>query len=349
MRGHARYVSHDEQGSAMRREPLISCITIFLNGEAFIGEAIESVLAQSYSNWELILVDDGSVDGATEIARRYAAAHPRRITYLEHPNHENRGMSASRNAGVRIARGEYIAFLDADDVWLPDRLVRHLEVLDPLPDVAMSISPTLAWCSWNRENLPRLRPWLAADMTYALTVRAGIAISPPDVAINCLDHGATVPGICSLLIRRDRLLEIGGFEEQFRTLYEDQVFLFKMFLNFKVIALDVVLDYYRQHDASTCRTEGSAADMEKRLVFLEWLQDYMIERKIKDPRLWRALRGQMLRYDNPRVWKVLNFPNTIIECWNVYSRRAVIWLLTPKLYQYLRRAFGLKEIEGLSD
>ncbi|MGD9614506.1 MAG: glycosyltransferase family 2 protein [Alphaproteobacteria bacterium] len=268
MRGHPERVSDDEQGRGTRREPLISCITIFLNGEAFIGEAIESVLAQSYSNWELILVDDGPVDGATEIARRYAAAHPGRITCIEHPNHENRGMSASRNAGVRIARGEYIAFLDADDVWLPDRLVRHLEVLDPLPDIAMSMSPTLTWCSWNRGNLPRSRPWLAADMTAALAVPAGIAISPPDMAISCLEgHGAGLPGICSPLIRRDPLIQVGGFEEQFRTLFEDQAFLFKIFLNYKVIALDVVLDYYRQHDASACRTEGSAGEMEKRGCF----------------------------------------------------------------------------------
>src|SRR5438128_12540181 len=101
----------------MRRKPLVSAIIIFLNAEQFIQEAIESVFAQTYDNWELLLVDDGSTDGSTAIARSYLERHPRRVRYLEHSEHANRGMSASRNIGSRYARGEYIAFLDADDVW----------------------------------------------------------------------------------------------------------------------------------------------------------------------------------------------------------------------------------------
>jgi glycosyltransferase involved in cell wall biosynthesis len=69
----------------MSDKPLVSAITIFLNGENFIEEAIQSVLAQTYSNWELLLVDDGSTDGSTEIARRYVREYPGRIRYVEHP------------------------------------------------------------------------------------------------------------------------------------------------------------------------------------------------------------------------------------------------------------------------
>ena len=79
--------------------PVVSAITIFYNGERFLGEAIESVLAQTYPSWELLLVDDGSTDGASEIARSYAARHPERIRYLEHSGHRNRGMSASPRFG----------------------------------------------------------------------------------------------------------------------------------------------------------------------------------------------------------------------------------------------------------
>ena len=81
----------------------VSLITIFVNAEAFIAEAIASVLAQSFRSFELILVDDGSMDASSAIARRYAEIHSDRVRYIDHPQHANRGMSASRNAGPNAA------------------------------------------------------------------------------------------------------------------------------------------------------------------------------------------------------------------------------------------------------
>lgn len=90
---------------AIIRQPLVSVITIFLNAGKFIQEAIESVFAQTYGKWELLLVDDGSTDGSTEIALGYAKQYPKRVRYLEHNGHRNRGMSASRNLGISDAGG----------------------------------------------------------------------------------------------------------------------------------------------------------------------------------------------------------------------------------------------------
>ena len=92
--------------------PRVSVITPFLDNEVFLPEAIESVLAQTFKNWEYLLVDDGSGPEATAIAKQYANRFSGRIRYLEHPGHLNRGISASRNLGVHHARGEFIAFLD---------------------------------------------------------------------------------------------------------------------------------------------------------------------------------------------------------------------------------------------
>src|SRR5678815_5107839 len=103
----------------MKSDPLVSVIVIFLDEEQFIREAIESVFTQTYHHWELILVDDGSMDSSTSIARSYAREHPERVRYIEHRAHQNRGMSTSRNLGISNANGEYIAFLDGDDIWLP--------------------------------------------------------------------------------------------------------------------------------------------------------------------------------------------------------------------------------------
>src|SRR5579862_1030782 len=101
--------------------PLVSVIISFLNGARFIREAVESVFVQTYRNWELLLVDDGSTDQSTQIAREYASLHSENVRYLEHNGHSNRGLSASRNLGIRRSGGEFLAFLDCDDVWLPQK------------------------------------------------------------------------------------------------------------------------------------------------------------------------------------------------------------------------------------
>src|SRR5688572_12435956 len=111
----------------MLPQPLVSIIIIFLNAADFLREAIESVLTQTYENWELLLVDDGSSDGSTAIASGYVTQYPEKLRSLEHPNHDNFGMSASRNLGIRHAKGQYIAFLDADDVWMSDKLAHQIK------------------------------------------------------------------------------------------------------------------------------------------------------------------------------------------------------------------------------
>jgi glycosyltransferase involved in cell wall biosynthesis len=105
-----------------------------LNGEKFLEEAVDSVLAQSYPDWELLLVDDGSNDTSAHIAHPYVGRFPDKVRYLNHDNHHNRSASASRNLGNNSAKGELIAFLDADDVWLPHKLERQVEIMRKHPD-----------------------------------------------------------------------------------------------------------------------------------------------------------------------------------------------------------------------
>ena len=100
----------------MNNKQLVSCIIIFFNAEKFFEEAIESVFAQTYDNWKLLLVDDGSTDSSTVIAHHYAEKYPQKVSYLEHDNHQNLGMSATHNRGIQNARGKYFTFLDSDDL-----------------------------------------------------------------------------------------------------------------------------------------------------------------------------------------------------------------------------------------
>ena len=104
---------------------MVSIITPCYNGERYIAETIESVLGQTYADWELIIVDDGSRDRTAEIAAEYAARDQRIQLFRQ----TNAGTAAARNNGMRIARGRYIALLDADDVWDRDFLARQLSFM----------------------------------------------------------------------------------------------------------------------------------------------------------------------------------------------------------------------------
>ena len=128
--------------------PQVSVVVPFWNASTFLEEAIASVLAQTFESWELLLVDDGSSDGSTEIAKGHAERLPGRIRYLEHEGHANRGVAASRNFGVRHATGQYIAFLDADDVWFPNKLARQTVILESEPGAAMVCGPSEFWYGW---------------------------------------------------------------------------------------------------------------------------------------------------------------------------------------------------------
>ncbi len=101
---------------------LVSIITPCYNGERFIAETIESVLGQTYANWEMIVVDDGSRDNTAQVAAGYAARDGR-IQVVRQPNG---GTASARNNAMRRAKGRYIALLDADDVWERDFLERQL-------------------------------------------------------------------------------------------------------------------------------------------------------------------------------------------------------------------------------
>ena len=106
-------------------DTLVSIITPCYNGEKYIPQTIRSVLAQTWENWEMIIVDDGSSDSSAQIIRSFAEADSR-IRLLQQ---ENAGSAAARNAGIRAARGRYLALLDADDLWEPEFLQRQLEFM----------------------------------------------------------------------------------------------------------------------------------------------------------------------------------------------------------------------------
>lgn len=286
-------------------KPLVSGIIIFLNGEKFIEEAIQSVFAQTYDNWELLLVDDGSTDNSTAIARRYAEKYPEKVRYLEHENHQNRGMSASRNLGIRNARGEYIAFLDADDIWLPPKLEKQVAILNAQPEAAIVYGPTQMWYSWtgNPEDIKR-------DRLRTLGVPPNTLVQPPTLLTIYLKGAAETPTTCGILVRREAIKAVGGFEESFRGMHEDQAFFAKICIKASVFIESGSWDKYRQHPDSTCQLAVKTGEFDFSKMspsyfrYLNWLENYLSQQKLQNSEVWKLLQQKLWPLRHPILFQI---------------------------------------------
>ncbi|MGH7852434.1 MAG: glycosyltransferase family 2 protein [Candidatus Binatia bacterium] len=169
--------------------PVVSVIIPTFNRWPMVGEAVESVLSQSFADFELIVVDDGSTDGTTSELARLGS----RVRILSTPR---RGVSAARNAGVGRSEGRYIAFLDSDDLWRPGKLARQTAFMDARPDVQIC-------------------------QTEEIWIRNGVRVNPKavhrkpsgDVFLRSLDLCLVSPS--AVMMRRELFQRHGGFDETF--------------------------------------------------------------------------------------------------------------------------------------
>lgn len=320
----------------MTSDPRVSVITHFLNSKEFFREALDSVLAQSYQGWELLLVDDGSTDGSADVALSYEREHPGKVRYIQHPGRENRGMSASRNLGVEHARGEYIAFLDADDVWLPEKLSRQVAILDSWPEAAMVYGATLYWYSWTGKNED-----LDRDLLIEPKVELDVPIKPPALLIRYLEERAPIPCPSDILLRRDAVKAVGGFEESFRRIFTDQVFYAKLCLKAPVVASNQCWFKYRRHGESSVSVVKKRGDLRAaRMTYLRWLEDYLDRQNVENENVWRALRGAKKRCQYPRLSRLPNDARYRVSIFKERLKSAARTALPPMIHQWLRASRG---------
>jgi glycosyltransferase involved in cell wall biosynthesis len=179
--------------------PRVSVIVPVFNGVATVGEALAGVLVQSYRDFELIVVDDGSTDATPQLLASYGGS----ITLI---TRANGGIAAARNSGLRAATGEYIALLDCDDVWLPTMLERTVATLDAAPQAVLAYTD------------------LAITDSDGRALETAL-VGPQTAHAPTLDEMLTRlwPIMPSAVVIRRRVLEaIGGFAEEFRSYgYED--------------------------------------------------------------------------------------------------------------------------------
>lgn len=179
----------DRSPNARWPTPRVSVVIPVYNGEAYLAEAIESVLGQTLHELELVVVDDGSQDGTHTILDRFARADPRVRIVL---NERNLGISGARNRGWQVAEARYVAVLDADDVALPDRLSRQAEFLDAHPSVAAVGGSAIAIDATGRRMSTRRFPTKPRVIHETL------------MRHNCLGHSA-------MTMRRSALECVGGY------------------------------------------------------------------------------------------------------------------------------------------
>ncbi len=128
------------------KQPLVSVVIPFYSGLNWLEEAIESVLKQTYKNIEIIVINDGSKENVSEIVDKYGS-------YIRLINQENRGPASARNKGIKMASGKYIAFLDSDDLWMPEKLAKQIAFMESGKYIWSQHSYEYFWDGKNKKKI----------------------------------------------------------------------------------------------------------------------------------------------------------------------------------------------------
>lgn len=203
---------------------LVSIIIPAYNAGRFISETIDSVINQTYKDWELIIINDGSTDSTLNIIETYS----KKDTRISFVTKTNSGVSDTRNSGIDKAKGEFIAFLDADDVWLPENLQKKIDCLKSNSDV------DFVFCNM-----------LQADQNLQNQAPAPIGKDENIFEDLLLWNGEVIPGPCSNLVVRKKCLDSGIRFDPSLTTIADQNFTVQLAANYKGKLIKEFLWIYR--------------------------------------------------------------------------------------------------------
>ncbi len=323
---------------ATMKNPKISVIIGTFNCSRYLPEAIESVLAQTYSDYEIIVVDDGSTDNTNEVVIPFRD----RVQYIWQ---ENRGVGSARNTGMRRASGEYVVFLDADDLLLPDKLALQADYLDRNPDV------DIVYSDGYRFQIDANGRETREQFSECGLLIKSLGASAESLRILVVQNA--FPPVAAMA-RLGGILEIGGFdEEKCFTTMEDWDLWYRLALNHQFAYLDAVVAMYRNLPASKSKSR------ERRKTALPYFQS-----KIEHSPGFATLSVQ----DRARAhffWGVMDLDINAPERALAQFRKAmqsdprnfyapVAYLLTRVIgsraalfYHLKRRLFGTRRLPGL--
>ena len=312
----------------------ISVVIPVYNAASFVAEAIESALMQPETS-ELLLVDDGSTDGSFDICRKYAGRHTR-IKLLQHPGKQNRGVAASRNLGIASATCEYIAFLDADDVYLPRRFqaARHImpgnTQVDGVYDAVGTLYADVDVTEWYR----------AQSHPEMLTVTEPIPPEELFEALVCGNRGF----FCTdgIVVRSSLFHRTGGFDESLR-MGEDTAMWVRMSVLGRLVAgtLTSPVGLRRLHATNTIyksRHDNSYYAVRMAEALLEWGRLHRLSR----PRMI-LLTDWLFNFQMPHISNFTYFRRKLNElifyisfCW-----KHPLALQSPHYWKVVRASVGM--------
>jgi len=229
---------------------LISIIIPTYNRGGLIINTINSVLNQTYLNWELIIVDDGSTDNTKEII---ASVNDSRIKYIYR---ENKGPSAARNTGIKNANGEYIAFLDSDDEWLPEKIERQIKFLDKNPNIGI----IGGWSTSVFENNKKLSQSCIEIKNNKTYIKALLLF--PFYKINEL------PWTSSIIVKKECFDKVGYFDEKMIS-KEDWDMWLRIAIFYDFYCLDKILILRKIHNQSLMYTTDTEKIKNGAVMFLD--------------------------------------------------------------------------------
>lgn len=261
--------------------PLVSVILPVYNVEKFVAQAIESVLAQSFEDFELLIVNDMSPDSSRKICASY---NDSRVRIIDH--RENRGLAGARNTGIRQAKGAYLAFLDSDDFWHVDKLKSHVEHLNTSPQVGISFSRS-DFVNEGGEHLGmKQMPTLTGITTKTLMCRNPIGNgSAPVIRRQVFDDIGWLDDLYGFS-------ETYYFDDKFRQSEDIECWIrIKITTDWEIEGLSESLTYYRLNSASL------SANTEKQLASWEAVMEKTASYAPDEVKQWGPLaRGYQYRY-----------------------------------------------------
>lgn len=209
----------------------ISVVMAAYNAEKYLKEAMDSILSQTFGDFELIVIDDASADGSGQILRGYAAKDSRVVVLV---NEQNLGLTKSLNKGLSVAKGEYIARMDADDISVPDRFEKQVAFLDSHPDYSFVSCIGRYIDEDGKEEQLRLFPETNEEI-YAMMPKVDAVMHP------------------GVMFRREDIRKIGDYCEDFRVVQDYDLWFRGMAAGYKFYNIQEPLVLFRRNDSYNAR------------------------------------------------------------------------------------------------